>query len=220
MSFKQPLIFEGVAYEAILTSARANAKFQLTGWGPTWDEARGSWNGATKSRCFASNLLLIEDRGPRVRAANLACPGGYLQAKIPVVQWDCHPDGEGVWGNPATTLGLSVAPLTPAVAPCYPESVPIRQSNRRVAKKTGLSPTYIGRVLRGLRDPHFSVAIQIAAAMGISLSELARRIKINREAGNVRLDTAIGPVEVVPKVKSGKVVHVIRGTGVEAGFNV
>ncbi len=42
----------------------------------------------------------------------------------------------------------------------------------RIARRSGVSKYHVSRVLRGLREPSFDVAADIALAAGVSLDEL------------------------------------------------
>lgn len=45
-------------------------------------------------------------------------------------------------------------------------------SNKKAARRSGLSPSYVGRVMRGLRDPRLSTAAKIAAHKRLTLDQL------------------------------------------------
>jgi Helix-turn-helix. len=42
----------------------------------------------------------------------------------------------------------------------------------RIARRTGISKNHVSRVLRGLREPSFDVAADIASAAGVTMETL------------------------------------------------
>ena len=51
-----------------------------------------------------------------------------------------------------------------------------KQKVREIARKSGLSPSGVSRLLRGHREPRLGTALKLAKAMGISIEELTRRL--------------------------------------------
>ena len=47
-------------------------------------------------------------------------------------------------------------------------------SQERLAEKAGVHPTHVGLVERGERNPSLDVAASLAAALGLSLSEMVK----------------------------------------------
>jgi hypothetical protein len=51
-----------------------------------------------------------------------------------------------------------------------------KQKIREIARKSGLSPSGVSRLLRGHREPRLGTALKLAKGMGISIDELMHRL--------------------------------------------